>query len=926
MNTLRQLIGFVLVLSLVACGGSDEVEKKHAGTVVVSPHEATVRVGETFAFAATVDGAASTRITWSVDGGDANGTVTADGIYTAPDMPGAYTVTATSAANAAKKDSASVTVVPASAVSVRITAPATTVRTEGTLAFSATVTGTENTAVSWSLEEGAAAGSIDDDGMYTAPAEPGVFTVVATSVADPTEKASVQVTVFLVDIAVSPATTTIDQGATTTFAATVSGTEENEVTWSVEGEGNGTITVDGVYTAPLRAGTYAVVATSVADPSKGGSAFVTVREVEVAIDPATATVSTAGTTTFTATVTGTVASTKVTWSVVDRGAGSTISEDGVYTAPTTGGSFTVVATSVADPSKAATAAVTVVPVAVSVSPATVTLDQGATVTLDADVTGTTVTDVVWSVDGGDENGTVTAEGTYTAPAKAGTYAVLATSVADASKSGSALITVRDVQVAMDPATATVSTAGTTTFTATVTGTAASTAVTWSVQEGAAGGSISDTGVYTAPTSGGTYTVVATSVADPTKSATAVVTVVPVAVSVSPTTVTLDQGATTTLTATVTGTQRTDVTWSVEGGAANGTVTPAGVYTAPAAAGTYTVLATSVADPSKTAAATITVRPVEVAVSPATVTVDQGASTTLAAQVTGAVETGFTWSIDGTGDIGTITAAGVYTAPNRAGSYTVRATSTADATKSGTATVTVPEVVVRVAPEAVTLHQGETATFTAPVTGTVSTAVTWSASSGSIDAAGVYTAPTAPGTYTVVATSAADGSKLAQATVTVPVAAGLAYVDPPATGWRFVKNTAESTASRLVLDLVGPSGGAGYGVDATLSTLPTRARWAKVADTDTEHVANRAFHLGSGPQLMKGLPQEGSLLLGVFQKGTSSPAVPYAGALVSVALELEADDTLASGATVPLTVLKAHALDATTGLTPITVAVGTLVAE
>jgi len=926
MNTLRQLIGFVLVFSLVACGGDGAPEKNHAGTVVVFPHEATVQVGETFAFAATVDGAASKRITWSVDGGDANGTITADGVYTAPDQPGAYTVTATSAG---QKDAASVTVVPASAVSVSITAPATTVRTEGTLTFSATVTGVENTAVTWSLEEGAAAGSIDGDGVYTAPAEPGVFTVVATSVADPMEKATVQVTVFLVDVAVTPATATIDQGATTTFAATVSGTAEGEVTWSVEGEGNGTITADGVYTAPLRAGTYAVVAKSVADPSKGGSAFVTVREVKVAIDPATATVSTAGTTTFTATVTGTVASTEVTWSVLEGAGGGSISESGVYTAPTAGGTYAVVATTVADPAKSAIARVTVVPVDVAVSPTAVTLDQGATTTLVADVTGTTVTDVVWSVDGGDENGTVTADGVYTAPHRAGTFTVLATSVADSSKSGAALISVRDVLVAIDPTTATVSTAGTTAFSATVTGTTGSTAVTWSVLDGAAGGSISDTGVYTAPTTGGTYTVVATSVADPAKSATAVVTVVPVAVSVSPTAVTLDQGESTTLTATVTGTQQTDVTWSVVGGAGNGTVTTAGVYTAPTNAGTYTVQATSVADPSKTAAATITVLPIVVVVSPGAVTVDQGASTTLTAQVTGALDTGLTWSVfalNGSGDIGTITNAGVYTAPHRAGTYTVRATSTADATKSGTATVTVLDVAVQVTPEAITLRQGETTTFTASVTGTVNTAVSWSANSGSIDAAGVYTAPTAPGSYTVVATSAADGSKSAQATVTVPVAARLAYVDPPATGWRFVKNTVESTTSRLVLDLVGPSAGAGYGVDATLSTVPTRARWAKVVDTDTEHVANRAFHLGSGPQLMKGLPQEGSLLLGVFQKGTSSPAVPYAGALVSVALELEADDTLASGATVPLTVLKAHALDATTGLTPITVAVGTLVAE
>ncbi len=49
-------------------------------------------------------------------------------------------------------------------------------------------------------------------------------------------------------------------------------------------------------------------------------------------------------------------------------------------------------------------------------------------------------------------------------------------------------------------------------------------VTWSVQEGARGGSVSDTGTYTASTGMGVYHVIATSKADPSKSATATVTV------------------------------------------------------------------------------------------------------------------------------------------------------------------------------------------------------------------------------------------------------------------------------------------------------------------------------------------------------------------------------------------------------------------
>src|SRR5205807_1355266 len=62
------------------------------------------------------------------------------------------------------------------------------------------------------------------------------------------------------------------------------------------------------------------------------------------------------------------------------------------------------------------------------------------------------------------------------------------------------------------------------------------------------------------------------------------------------------------TATVTGTttgQSTAVTWSVQE-AAGGTVTSSGSYTAPATAGTYHVLAKSVADSTKSDTATISV--------------------------------------------------------------------------------------------------------------------------------------------------------------------------------------------------------------------------------------------------------------------------------------------------------------------------------
>ncbi len=80
----------------------------------------------------------------------------------------------------------------------------------------------------------------------------------------------------------------------------------------------------------------------------------------------------------------------------------------------------------------------------------------------------------------------------------------------------------------------------------------------------------------------------------------------ITVAVSPKAATLNSGDTQTFTATVGGTTNQNVTWKVDGGAAGGTITAAGLYTAPATPGTYTVRATSVADNTVSGTATVTV--------------------------------------------------------------------------------------------------------------------------------------------------------------------------------------------------------------------------------------------------------------------------------------------------------------------------------
>jgi hypothetical protein len=247
-----------------------------------------------------------------------------------------------------------------------------------------------------------------------------------------------------ISVSVSPKTATINTGATLGLTATVSGSTNKGVTWSVTG---GSITGSGdsaTYKAPSTAGTYTVKATSEADKSKSGTATITVHaptQVGVSINPQTASLAVGGTKSFTASVTGS-SNTAVNWSTTGgtiSGTGSTVT----YKAPSTAGTYTVKATSAADKSKSGTATITVhasTQVGISLNPQTASLTVGGTQSFTASVTGSSNTAVNWSTTGGTISGTGTTV-SYKAPSSAGTYSVKATSAADSSKSASATVTV-----------------------------------------------------------------------------------------------------------------------------------------------------------------------------------------------------------------------------------------------------------------------------------------------------------------------------------------------------------------------------------------------------------------------------------------------------------------------------------------------------
>jgi hypothetical protein len=91
----------------------------------------------------------------------------------------------------------------------------------------------------------------------------------------------------------------------------------------------------------------------------------------------------------------------------------------------------------------------------------------------------------------------------------------------------------------------------------------------------------------------------------------------------------------------------------------------GNYIAPNRSGTFHGVATSQADATKSAVATVTVLAVGVSVSPTTVPVLVGGQRQFTATVTGAVNTTVTWRVQETGG-GSVTNAELYTAPAVAG--------------------------------------------------------------------------------------------------------------------------------------------------------------------------------------------------------------------------------------------------------------------
>ena len=203
-----------------------------------------------------------------------------------------------------------------STISVTISPTTASVITNTTQTFTSFVTGTTDQAVTWTVTcptgvTAPACGTIDTNGVYTAPKTVPTVTTNGSTVitptatikgaahADSTKTASATVTIISgISISINPTTATVGTLETFTFAAAVSNPGCNQsadsqclaVTWSVPtatGNTNGTITDNGIangidsaiYTAPTPApnpSAVTITATSVKDTSVTATTSVTI--------------------------------------------------------------------------------------------------------------------------------------------------------------------------------------------------------------------------------------------------------------------------------------------------------------------------------------------------------------------------------------------------------------------------------------------------------------------------------------------------------------------------------------------------------------------------------------------------------------------------------------------------------------------------
>jgi hypothetical protein len=262
-------------------------------TVALSPRTASLLTGQTSTFSAAVTGSSNKSVTWAVNGTAGGnytvGTISTAGVYTAPDVPpspNGVTVSVTSVADSKASASAAVTI-SNPAPTLTAVSPSTiaagsadeTITLSGDGFAAQSVAQANGTALSTNVISTTQLTAIVPAAMLTSA---GTLSITAETPGPGGGTSTAETLTVSIAISVSPAAKTLDVNQSQQFTATVTGSTNQNVTWSVDGVagGNstdGSITTAGLYTAPSippSPNSVTITATSSAEATQSAAATV----------------------------------------------------------------------------------------------------------------------------------------------------------------------------------------------------------------------------------------------------------------------------------------------------------------------------------------------------------------------------------------------------------------------------------------------------------------------------------------------------------------------------------------------------------------------------------------------------------------------------------------------------------------------------
>jgi uncharacterized protein YjdB len=358
-----KLLGiFTLLIALVAC----PTPPVTISTIQVTPVNSTIEQGQTQQFTAVAVGSngiimnPQPTFTWSSNNTNAN--VSNSGLATGLAV-GSSNISA-SANGVTGSAALTITANTSTIVSITVAPSSASIVVGATQQFTAVARNSSGNAVTpqptftWSSNNANA--SVSNTGLASALAvgssniSASANGVTGSAVLTISETPS-----GVINVTVLPNTANIAIGATQQFTATISNLVNQSVSWKSDNESVATVSQTGLVTA-ITAGTASITATSIVEPSKNSSAMITVRD-SILVTPTAVKLAVNQTQIFTASVLG-LNNTNVTWSVTPTTSTTLVTgatNSTISFSSSKPGNYVLTATSLENPSKMATANITV---------------------------------------------------------------------------------------------------------------------------------------------------------------------------------------------------------------------------------------------------------------------------------------------------------------------------------------------------------------------------------------------------------------------------------------------------------------------------------------------------------------------------------------------------------------------------------------